>query len=330
MTIYSQHPNRGKVQVLATYRGQAGVTSSTVTSLADAALAAPIVDALNRVSALVTVPVSVHDKRDGRFRRYPGGHIAALTDRNARPGLLEGVHSLWYELVKLLLWQALTDLDTAMAAVPGPVRTAIEAELAAEARELRYALAEFSEGIEAPETDERRYWDFDSPFVTFEGDVPELGQWTRESLNRLETGITQEQREEAVADLRVLADAFARYRGGTAEFEAANLAILDEPDGPEGYYLAIDASQLHRPRQDAWTVEVCLWVPDDPEEEEPTSATGEPIVRCVLATRPAASEIAELLDLSAEKPERLAAWADTPVGEVLAGTSFVVTERPEV
>ncbi|WP_433464338.1 hypothetical protein [Spirillospora sp. CA-128828] len=50
---------------------------------------------------------------------------------------------------------------------------------------------------------------------------------------------------------------------------------------------------------------------------------------CSLVTRPTASEIADLLDLSAEKPERLAAWAETAVGEVLAGTRFVVTERPE-
>src|SRR5689334_11957682 len=59
VTIYSQHPNRGKVQILATFRGPAGVVSSTITSVEDAALARPIVDALNRISACATVPVSV-------------------------------------------------------------------------------------------------------------------------------------------------------------------------------------------------------------------------------------------------------------------------------
>ncbi|MGH7510946.1 MAG: hypothetical protein ACREMZ_15980 [Gemmatimonadales bacterium] len=47
MTIYSQHPQRGKVQILASYRGPSGVVSSTVTSVDSATTAAPIVDALN-------------------------------------------------------------------------------------------------------------------------------------------------------------------------------------------------------------------------------------------------------------------------------------------
>ena len=73
MTIYSQHPSRGKVQVLATYRGLGGIVSSTVTSVEDATLAAPIVDALNRISTCATVPVSVWDDRGGRFAHYPSG-----------------------------------------------------------------------------------------------------------------------------------------------------------------------------------------------------------------------------------------------------------------
>lgn len=149
MTIYSQHPSRGKVQILATYSASAGVTSSAVTSVDEAALAAPIVDALNRISALTTVPVSIWDKRDGHSR-YPAGHLAALTDRGDRAELLIGAHSLWYELVKLLLAKALTDLDDAMATVPGPVGTAIDAEFEAEARGLRDALAECSQGTPRP------------------------------------------------------------------------------------------------------------------------------------------------------------------------------------
>ncbi|WP_067486079.1 hypothetical protein [Actinomadura hibisca] len=329
MTIYSQHPNRGKVQILATYEGPAGVTSSTVTSLADAALARPVVEALNRISALVTVPVSVYDEREGGFRHYPEAHIAALTQRDARPGLLEGAHSLWYEYVKLLLHQALADLDRAMAAVPGPVRTAIEAELEVEARELTYALAEYSEGTEPPETDDRRYWEFASPFVLFDGGAPELDRRIRTSMNRKEAEITDGRRETTVADLRLLADVFALYRGGEARFEAEHLAIFDEPDGSDGYYLAIDAPQPDHPLRGAWSVDVCRWVPDDPEEEEPSSATGHTIASCALATRPTATEIADLLNLGAEKPERLAAWAETPVGEVLVGTGFAVTERSE-
>jgi hypothetical protein len=42
---------------------------------------------------------------------------------------------------------------------------------------------------------------------------------------------------------------------------------------------------------------------------------------------PTGSEIVELLDRSGGRPEQLAAWAKTPVGELLAGTAFIVTER---
>ncbi|WP_252991193.1 hypothetical protein [Streptomyces viridosporus] len=84
MTIYSQHANRGKTQVLATYQGLDGVGSKTVTSLGDPSLAIPIVDALNRISALATVPVSVHDRRGQRADYYPRKHLAALTEAAAR------------------------------------------------------------------------------------------------------------------------------------------------------------------------------------------------------------------------------------------------------
>ncbi|MFC0548444.1 hypothetical protein [Kutzneria chonburiensis] len=84
MTIYSRHASRGKVQILATYRGPGGVVSSTVTSVDNMALAAPIVDALNRISSYATVPVSMYDERGERLAHYPTTHLAALTDRNAR------------------------------------------------------------------------------------------------------------------------------------------------------------------------------------------------------------------------------------------------------
>ncbi|MER7045093.1 hypothetical protein [Streptomyces jumonjinensis] len=66
MTIYSQHATRGKTQILATYQGPDGVVSKTVTSLAEPRLAVPVVDALNRISAFATVPVSIHDRRERR------------------------------------------------------------------------------------------------------------------------------------------------------------------------------------------------------------------------------------------------------------------------
>lgn len=188
MTIYSQHANRGKVQILATYHRPAGVMSSTVTSVDEAALAGPIVDTLNRISACATVPVSVWDERGRRFKRYPTDHLAALTDRDARQRLVEGTHSLWYEQAMLLLHRALADLDIAVAAVPAPVRTAISAELEAEARGLRDELADHTD---RPEPAERRVWDFESPFVVLGESVSGLRQQDRDKLNDLEQWLPQ-------------------------------------------------------------------------------------------------------------------------------------------
>ncbi|MGW1682721.1 hypothetical protein [Saccharopolyspora sp. NPDC002376] len=207
MTIYSQHPNRGKVQVLVTYRGPAGVTSSTVTSVDDARGAARIADALNRISTCATVPVSVYDRRNGRPDHYPVEHLAALTDESARASLLEGAHSLWYEQVKVLLHQTLSDLDEATTAVPAPVRSAISAELGAEACGLREARAVFSEGVEPPETGNRRIWDFEDPFAPFDGGLEGLSGEDRARLDRFELDFTDEELNEGVADLRWLLDA---------------------------------------------------------------------------------------------------------------------------
>lgn len=136
------------------------------------------------------MPTSVHDTRADTFGYYPTDHLAALTDRSARPGLLDGAHSLWFDYVKALLHQALTDLDEAAARAPAPVQTAIIAELEAEARNLRAALADFSEGVVLPETKDRRIWEFEAPFVAFDG----LDGEDRDHLNRIEDGISDERR----------------------------------------------------------------------------------------------------------------------------------------
>ncbi|MEV7968374.1 hypothetical protein AB0O34_20675 [Sphaerisporangium sp. NPDC088356] len=270
---------------------------------------------------------SVIDSRDDFFDRYPQKHLASLTDRSARADLLNGAHSLWYEHVNLLLHQALTDLDDIMAAVPAPVRTAIEAELETEARELRDALAEFSEAVSPPETDNPRHWDFGSPFVAFDGGMDALSREARESLDGHEKGITTEQREKAVADLRLLVTAYAQHRGGHARLEMADFEIFAEPDRSTGYYLTVDAPQPGDDDDGAWRVEIGHWEPDDPEEEECSSSTGHTMLSCARSAPPTVLEIADLLDCSAEQ---LAAWAATPVGAALAGTTFVVTERHTV
>ncbi|GII75460.1 hypothetical protein Sru01_04420 [Sphaerisporangium rufum] len=324
MTIYSQHPNRGKIQILATYEGAAGTTSTTVTSLASSDLAAPIVNALNRISALATIPVSVRDTRDGKIRHYPSEHLVALTDAGARAALLTGTHSLWYEHVKLLLHGALADLDDALAKVPAPVGKAITAELEEEAHELRGELAYYA-GKDWPESETRRRWDSTFPFVLFDGGMPDLAGMSREFMDRREEGITAEQRERAIADLRVLATAYLQCHA-TPGFLESEFEIFHEPDRANDHYLTVN---LPQPGDDAdvWRVDIGHWVPDEPQDD---SFTGHTLLTCACPVPPTVADIVNLLDRSENEPKLLEAWANTPVGTALAGTSFIVTERHTV
>ncbi|WP_329082423.1 hypothetical protein [Streptosporangium sp. NBC_01469] len=330
MTIYSQHANRGKAQILATYRAPDGVRSVTVTSVENTALATPLVNALNRISAYATVPITVWDERGERVARYPADHLAALVDQNAREDLLKGAHSLWYEYVKLLLHQALVDLDAATSSVPAPIRTAVEAEIEAEAG----ALTSSSGNLDPEETEDMRLCEFDNPFVTFDsnrGNVffgdPHCLEGERSRLDHLEHGASRKRLERAVDDLRLLYDAYARCNNGEANLIIdGSLFIEHEPwDEPGRYFLNISAPMPSDDGND-WQLEIGQWIPDDPEDED-GSATGEPILRCVRATSPTASELIEVLNLSYGKAQQLAGWAVTPSGDALESTTFVVTSR---
>ncbi|MFJ4827320.1 hypothetical protein ACIP5L_29050 [Streptomyces bacillaris] len=328
MTIYSQHASRGKTQVLATYQGPEGVVSKTVTSLADSRLAAPIIDALNRISAYATVPVSIHDCRDGQFDHYPRGHIAALTDVAARAELLRGAHSLWYEYVCLRLYQALADLESAVLVLPDTVSRAIRCELAVEEKELRAALADFSGDYSEGDPESERYWEFDHPFVKYDEGRGTLSDETRELLDRREAGLTAEEREKAVANLRLLVTAHSRGGGTRAALDDPSCEVFAEPSDSDGFYLTVQAP---KPGDDeaSWEIEIGRWEPDDPDEEygDHTSATGSSVISCGLPAAPDADEIAYLLKSVDDKPRLLAEWAGTPVGTVLAGTTVVVTKR---
>lgn len=333
MTIYSAHPNRGKTQILATYRGPAGIVSATVTSvdesprrLSDAVAldcdpvdAALIVDALNRISACATVPVSVSDRRTNARSRYPALHLAALDDRSVRASLLEGEHSFWYEYVKVLLHEALADLDDAMRGLPAPIRTAITVELEQEASGLREALAQWDGRDDRWDTGRERRWRFGAPFVQFEGGLPGLGSEFRRRLDRDEQNITAEQFKRGVDAIRLLTLAVARTSSDNLELDIEQTRLTHNLVGARttGYFLDVIAPMPDQSLDTSWDVEIFHW----------ENADGDPVLKCSRSAPPAVEELIELLDLSGGQTWQVAAWAKTAVGETLDGTTFVVTER---
>ncbi|MEV7417365.1 hypothetical protein [Streptomyces sp. NPDC089919] len=328
MTIYSQHANRGKTQILATYQGPDGVVSKTVTSLGDVYLAAPIVDALNRISAFATVPVSVHDRRERRVGYYPRQHLAALTDAAARADLLSGTHSLWYEYVCLRLHQALVALENALAAVPDTVSRAIRSELESEQRELCAALDDFSGTSSGDGPEIERHWEFAHPFVKYDDGMNTLSDETRSQLDLHEEQFTSVDRERAVSNLRVLVTAHSRSSGMWASLDDPSCELFAEPYDSDGFYLAVHAPEPGD-ADGLWEIEIGRWESDNPDEEygEHTSATGSPLVGCVLPAAPDADAITHLLKSVDEEPLLIAQWAETPMETALAGTTMVVTKR---
>ncbi|MFB9929979.1 hypothetical protein ACFORO_32865 [Amycolatopsis halotolerans] len=328
MTIYSQHPQRGKVQVLASYRVPSGVVSSTLTSVDSTTTAAPIVDALNRVSACASVPVSVYDMRGSGYNHYPERHLAALTDRDSRASLFEGTHSLWYEQAMWLLHEALTDLDDATASVPAPIRTAIDAELETEAHWLLAALAEYTEGIEVPDDETRRAWDFEDPFVTYDSRWGGLGRLERKLLDRLEADATGQELDDAITDLRLLLDIAAQLDIGDLRLQLDDLSITAEPEDPDGFFLNVEAPlPSGKYNRVEWGVAIDRWEVDKRDEEGyPLDSHGEPVIRCVLAERPNITDVVALFKLTTSQ-EQLESWTQTPIGSTLANTAFTVTKR---
>ncbi|WP_285581349.1 hypothetical protein [Herbidospora sp. NBRC 101105] len=303
----------------------------TVTSVENAGLATPLVSALNRISAYATVPIVVSDDRKGRKEFYPTDHITTLVDEDARKHLLEGSHSLWYEYVKLLLHDALTDLDRAMLSVPSPVQTAVRAELNAEAA----SLIDPSEDPEPSAPEDIRKCESENPFVTFDssrgniylGDPYCLGA-EHSRFDHLEGKVYGRGLKRAVDDLRILYGAYRRAGHPGVNFVIDWSLFVDyEPlDDPERHFLNIFTPMPGDDDTDEWRLDVGRWVLDDPDNED-GPATGEPLLRCVRAIPPSMSELAEVLERSCRKPEQLAEWAATPVGETLEGTTFVVTNR---
>jgi hypothetical protein len=263
------------------------------------------------------------------MEQYPQEHLEALVDSNARRSLLSGAHSLWYDHVKLLLHQALSDLDEAIAGLPTPVRTAMTTELQVEAHELRAEWAEYSTNEEHMEP--QRLWYSDRPFVLFDGGMEELSRDARDRLDQTEDGITTgNELQLAVDNLRLLAEAHRRCRSAIARFEPHFLSITEDPDLPDGYFFELAAPQPSQRRTGKWTALIHRWVPNSFDEDgEVNGATSEPFLDAELASPPTVDEIADVLSLVRNQPELLASWAKIQVGDALAGTRFVVTARPD-
>jgi hypothetical protein len=135
-------------------------------------------------------------------------------------------------------------------------------------------------------------------------------------------------RQKGVADLRVLVEAYERCVSDDAMLAVAEFTIFDDPAGEDRCYLSVDAPRPGGDGPDIWRVHVGRWEPDDPADEL-SSATGNPVLYCDRSAPHTSAEIAELLNRSAGQPEQLSAWAQTAVGDALAGTTFVVTERDD-
>ncbi|MFG1607589.1 hypothetical protein [Actinoplanes sp. NPDC049265] len=322
MTIYSQHPSRGKVQILAAYQSPAGLTSATVTSVETTDDAAPIVDALNRVSTLATAPMSTWDERFEDIETYPAEHLEALLSPDSRAALLTGDHSLWYEYVKVLFHQALTDLDGATAPQPQTVRTAIATEVATEGQQLAAEWQRFTANVR-PAEEGRRVWDFDSPTILY--GATELTTRTRELLDRTDRTLPEPDLSSAVADLRLLARAHHRRSNRAAQLEPELLSISFDPESDDRHFVAVAAPLPFPGGRPDWQVQILHWIPDADDEAGETEA-GERVLSCRLPAAPSIEEINGFLDLCGAQPELLAIWAKTPVGETLSGTPFVVSE----
>lgn len=332
MTLYSRYEYGGQVRILATYPGATGVESAEVTSVEDAGLAVPIVDALNRVSACAAVTLGDWDRRNRGLSKYPSEHLAALDDPRARPRLLEGAYGLWYEQVKVLLHLALHDLDAALAPVPEAVRDAVTAELATEAGELREAAAEFwGEGTGAEDVN-RRHRPHEPPFIPHDGGQRGLRREDRDHLDDIERGVKESQLGESAGDLRLLRRAWALTTNKRAHLQINDFEIVDDPceATPGRYFLDLQAPMPNGfYGREGWLVELNRWLPIEPTSPK-MEVTGETVVlACLRPEPPALEELIELLDRSGGNHDQLVAWTKTPVGEPLAGTSFVVTDRDD-
>jgi hypothetical protein len=124
-----------------------------------------------------------------------------------------------------------------------------------------------------------------------------------------------------------------RPAGGRTSLEEDYLCITyeHEDSAPDGYFLTIQAPRPGNPYgEQSWSVTIEQWIPDEYDSDgEIAGAHGDTVLECVLAERPTAGQLASLLTLAESGPEQMPKWAETHVGEALAGTAFIVTSHDD-
>ena len=186
-------------------------------------------------------------------------------------------------------------------------------------------------GKGSSDEESERQWDFGDPFVLYDGGMAELGSDIRRRLARLEEDLPDSQLAQAAEDLRLLYSVYIPVADNYVTLEEQDLSLFFEPEDNPGdsYFLTIDAPRPGHPNgSPSWSVTISRWEADERDAEgEVTGAHSEWVLDCALVSRSTAGELTGLLRLAETGSEQMSAWAETPVGETLAGTVAIGTKR---
>ncbi|WP_052334475.1 hypothetical protein [Streptomyces microflavus] len=212
--------------------------------------------------------------------------------------------------------------------MPDTVSRAIRSELKSEQRELCAALDEFSGTSSGDGPEIEHHWEFDHPFMKYDDGINTLSDETRSQLDLHDEQFTSVDPERAVSNLRVLVTTHSSSGETWASLDDPRCDLLAEPYDSDGFYLAVHAPEPGDV-DGLSEIEIGRWEADNPDKEygKHTSATGSPVVACVLPAAPEADAITHLLKSVDEEPMLIAQWAETPVETALVGTTMVVTKR---
>jgi hypothetical protein len=155
----------------------------------------------------------------------------------------------------------------------------------------------------------------------------------RKRIDRLESNLPTRHLAQAAKDLRLLYTVYITVERGHTSLEEEYLSITyeHEDSASDGYFLTIQAPRPgHAHGKQSWSVTIDQWIPDEYDSDgEIAAAHGDTVLECVLAERPTEGDLASLLALAESAPEQMSVWAKASVGDVLAGTAFIVTSRDD-